>query len=249
MPFPVGVVDLGDDAAQLARGVVAPEQAQRVEDVPEDAGAGQHGDPAAVERDPLGGKVALDVAAQRPVRVAEVVRHARSRPAGPEPAREPGEGIDVDVPAVAAVGEGVVQRGAPHMRDGRAVDGGRCAHEPSAGTACRSGSTATARYSSFSTTAASSHVAAEPRRGLDAGEGAVLVEAPAVVGAGEGQPVIAERQDPLLGRQGIRGVLRVLVDHALDHGVVRNQLGFAQADDVAPAGPRGPAAAAGSCRS
>ena len=128
VPLPVRVVDLDDDAAQLAGGVMAPEHAQRVEDVPEDPGAGEHGDASAVEPvslrgpDPLGGKVAFHVAAQGAVRVAEVVLHPEAGQR-PEQARQLREVVDVDIPAVAAVGEGVAQRGAPHVRDDGAVDG------------------------------------------------------------------------------------------------------------------------------
>ena len=41
MPFAVSVVDLGEDAAQFPGSVVAPEQAQRIERVPEHPSAGE----------------------------------------------------------------------------------------------------------------------------------------------------------------------------------------------------------------
>ena len=51
----IGVVDLGDDAGQLALVVEAPEDRQRVEDVPQDPGVGQHDDPSPVpEADAVG---------------------------------------------------------------------------------------------------------------------------------------------------------------------------------------------------
>ena len=57
---------------------------------------------------------------------------------------------------------------------------------------------------------------AEPRGRLDTGPGAVLVEAPAVPGAGEDDPVGVALGEATLGRDGLRGVDRVLVLHRLD---------------------------------
>ena len=63
MALAVGVVHLGDDAGEPPSAVVAPEDRQRVEDVPEDPRVGEHEHPRPVaEPDAAQCQEALDVA-------------------------------------------------------------------------------------------------------------------------------------------------------------------------------------------
>ena len=118
MPAAVGVVHLGDGAHQCAAGVVAPVDGQRIEHETEDPGIGQHPDVAAAEVDPVFGEIGVDVLPQGAARIAGMV-------CGVEPGQPPqqagqlGHGVEVDQPAVAAVGERV-----PHRHGARVVDPG-----------------------------------------------------------------------------------------------------------------------------
>ena len=105
MPLGVGVVHLGEDGRQRAVSPVAPEDADRVEDVAEHPGAREHEHPAAAQVDVVAPEIGVDV---RPDRrggaVAEVVRHpeGRERAHGQRQVRQL---IEVGEPQVAAVGE------------------------------------------------------------------------------------------------------------------------------------------------
>ena len=121
----VGVAHLDHHGALLAVGPEAPEDADRVEAGAERPRHRGHQHPAAalgtVEGHAAVGEEALDVVAQRPVRVAEVV--ARLEPAG-EPAARAGSGrsVEVDQPGVRAVGERTPERPPPGVADRRVVD-------------------------------------------------------------------------------------------------------------------------------
>jgi hypothetical protein len=76
---------------------VAPVDRERVEHVPEHAGVGEHQHPAAAQVDPAAREVAVEVAADRAVRIAEVV--GRPEPGErTQPEREPGQRVEVDQP-------------------------------------------------------------------------------------------------------------------------------------------------------
>ena len=115
---------LGDDAGQRAVGSVAPVHGQRVEHVPEDAGVGQHQHPAAAQVDAVRGEEAVEVGPDRAARVAEVVAGARTgRRAAAR--REPGQGVEVDQPQVAAVAEVAVRGAVPDVAHLDVVERGR----------------------------------------------------------------------------------------------------------------------------
>src|SRR3954452_890428 len=79
MALAVGVVDLRHDADQPAMAVVAPEDRERVEDVPEDARVREHEDSRAVpELDAAQRQELLDVRLDRQRRGTEMVRTAES---------------------------------------------------------------------------------------------------------------------------------------------------------------------------
>ena len=111
----VGVVHLGDDAAQLAVGAVAVVHRQRVEHVAEHARVGEQRHPAALEIDAVRVQVGQQVRLDRPPGVAEVVAGAdggERRPVVPEcpqPAVELVELVQVDQPHVDRVAEQVSQ--------------------------------------------------------------------------------------------------------------------------------------------
>ena len=113
---------------------------------------------------------------ERP-RVAEMVARLEPCERG-QPAWQPGQRVEVDQPQVDAVGEGAPYPLASGVRHDGVVECGRERGGGHAGLpAC-----------------------AESRRGTDAGQAAVLVEAPAVVGAGERDPVRAQ-----VGQAALRG--------------------------------------------
>ncbi len=201
MPAAVGVVHLGDDVAQHAVGVVAPVQAQRVEHVAEHPGLQQRGDPCR-----RAGRCRARRGRRR--RVAAVCRSAAPSKvvAGvepgerPQPARQLRQLVDVDVPAVAAVFEVVVHRSAAQVRDPGPVQ--------------RRGQHGTASASARGRRP----VGAEAAGRSQTRRGAVLVEAPAVVRAGEHHPVIVQRRQKSLRGNRFRGVHRVAVGHLGQHG-------------------------------
>ncbi|SGO87482.1 Uncharacterised protein [Mycobacterium tuberculosis] len=117
---------LGNDMAQLAVAVVAPEDAQRVEDIAENACLQQRGDTAVGDGKAASGKEGVQPVTQRAMRrtrerVSEVVVGVepceRSQPPG-----QLGEVVDIHVPAVAAVCERVVHRDLSAVTDRGAVD-------------------------------------------------------------------------------------------------------------------------------
>ena len=116
VPLVVGVVHLGDHAGEAAVRPVAPVDGQRVEDVAKHPGVGQHDDPAAVQVDAATGQIAVDVGADAAERIAEVVAGAETGQR-PQPRRQPGQVVQVDQPLVAAIAEGVAQRGGADMAD------------------------------------------------------------------------------------------------------------------------------------
>ena len=61
------------------------------------------------------------------------------------------------------------------------------------------------------------------------------MEAPAQIGAGVGDPVVTQPRNLLLRAQGLRSVLRVLVHHPLQHGVLLDQFRLSQAHQIRPA--------------
>ncbi len=122
MALPVRVVDLGHHADQGAGAVVAPVQGQRVEDVPQDPGVGQHQDPPAVEVHAPGGQVRVEAGPDGRCGGVEVVAGVEAGQGAQRP-REPGEGVQVHEPHVRAVPEGVPHGGCPRMRDDAVVQG------------------------------------------------------------------------------------------------------------------------------
>ena len=171
VPAAVGVVHLDDRAGRGARPVEAPEDADRVEAVAEGARVRGHQHAAAGEVDAARGQEGVDVRADRGVGRAEVV-------AGLEPA-ERGRG-----------------RAARRGRPARRATGARTACG-TAGAGCAGSSRRTAP--------GSRQARAVPRQaevlgGGGTGARAVLVEAPPVVGAGEGDPLrVRLGQPPLRG--------------------------------------------------
>ena len=76
MPFAVGIVHLGDDAAKRAVGVVAPEHRERVEDVAQHPRVGQHQHLAAVQLDAVAAQEVVQVGADRAAGIAQVIAAA-----------------------------------------------------------------------------------------------------------------------------------------------------------------------------
>lgn len=107
----VGVVHLGDHMAQPAVAVVAPKDAERIEDIAEHARLQQGGDAALGSGQTAVGEEGAEPVAQRALLlIVEVIRGAepgeRSQPPG-----QPRQLVDVDIPAVASVFERMMHRG------------------------------------------------------------------------------------------------------------------------------------------
>ena len=127
VPLPVGVVHLGHHAGQRAVGPVAPEDGQRVEHVAEHAGVGEHHHPAAGQVDAVGFEEEVEVFADRPPGVTQVVAAVEARQQ-PQARAEPGQVVQVDQPLVGAVGERVPQRRQPGVGDPAFVQHGARGH-------------------------------------------------------------------------------------------------------------------------
>ncbi|GAA3007005.1 hypothetical protein GCM10020229_18460 [Kitasatospora albolonga] len=136
MVLSIGVVHLGHRADQRALGVVAPVEGERVEEVAERPGLGEHQHLAAVEQDALAGQVGVQVLSQGQPRGPGVVGGPECGERAQRP-RDGGKPVEVDQPEVGPVGEGVpercgadvgdpalVERGAP--RPGQFHGPGRC---------------------------------------------------------------------------------------------------------------------------
>ena len=209
MPVAVRVVHLDHHAGELAAAPVAPEHADRVEAVAERPRVGGHQDAATVGLDAVEGEEVLDVRLDRRVRVTEVV-------AGLEPAENPvvGQVVEVDQPGPRLGARTCASNGLRRVcRIVVAYDVGS--------SGCREG--------------VSPHSTPSLRGRLDARAGAVLVESPAVPGAGEHDPVGVALGQAALGRHGGRRVDRVLVLHRLDDRTLVDDVLAAEGDDEAPA--------------
>ena len=218
VPVAVGVVHLDDDAGQLAVAAVAPEDADRVEAVAEGAGVGGHQRSGRRRsRRPRAARNALDVVLDRAVRVAEVVACLEAALERCQHAVV-GEVVEVDQPGALVVGEGALDR-----RTTGVPDRGRRTSSASIGRSVAGSSPPAV------------HVDAEPPRRLDAGPRAVLVEAPAVVGAGEARPGRCRTRAAVAGRPRSRGVDRVLVLHRVDDPRLVDEVLAAEGDQEAGA--------------
>jgi hypothetical protein len=116
VPPAVGVAHFGDDAHERAGDVVAPEQRERVEDVAEAAGVGQHRDRSAVQIDPVRGQVGIDVGPDALARIPEVIPRVEAGERA-QAERQPGQIVQVDEPLVTAVPNVVAHRLGAHMGD------------------------------------------------------------------------------------------------------------------------------------
>ncbi len=121
--FAVRVVHLGHDAERGAVGAAAPVDGERVEDMAEDAGLGEHGDGAVGEVHPPGFQEPAQPGPDGGGGPAEVV--PRLEPGQrPQAARQPGRGVRVDEPQVGPVPQRVLAGLGPYVRDGARIQGG-----------------------------------------------------------------------------------------------------------------------------
>ena len=102
--------------------VVAPVEGQRIERMPEHARLQQRGDASACHGRVVTGQERVETLAQGFALVASEVVTRVEAGEDAQPPGQPGQLVDVDIPAVGAVLEIVIHRRLPKMGDSRAVD-------------------------------------------------------------------------------------------------------------------------------